>query len=81
MIEGFDDIELRVRKVIKDVLQVNEADVKKGSTIVDLGGDSLSALGILSKLEEEFDIGIPDEDALKINSFATAVEVVRSRVG
>ena len=43
----------------------------------DLGGDSLAALGILAALEQDFEIDIPDEEALKITSFMTAVEVVR----
>lgn len=80
MEEEFDEIEGKVRDVIKEVLQADDSDVKKTATIADLGGDSLSALAILSALEREFDIDIPDDEALKIDSFATAVEVVRKRV-
>jgi acyl carrier protein len=77
MEEKFDEIEAKVKGVIIRVLQVDETAVKKASTIADLGGDSLAALGILASLEQEFDIDIPDEEALKITSFMTAVEVVR----
>ncbi|MFH1314211.1 MAG: phosphopantetheine-binding protein [Candidatus Eisenbacteria bacterium] len=77
MEEKFDEIEAKVKNVIMRVLQVDDAAVKRTSTIADLGGDSLAALGILAALEQEFEIDIPDEEALKITSFVTAVEVVR----
>jgi acyl carrier protein len=80
MEEQYDEIEAKVKSVIVRVLQADDSAVKKTSTIADLGGDSLSALGILAALEQEFEIDIPDEEALKITSFATAVEVVRKHV-
>ncbi len=73
------EIEQKVEKVIRNVLLIKDKKIEKESTIADLGGDSLSALGILSALEQEFDIDIPDEEAQKIESFATAVEVVMNR--
>ncbi len=78
MEQKFDEIELKVKEVIKKVLQVKDEDIKRETTIADLGGDSLAALGILSALEQEFDIDIPDEEALKINSFESAVQVVKN---
>ena len=80
MEEQFDEVEGKVRDVIKEVLQAEDSEVKKTATIADLGGDSLSALAILSALEREFDIDIPDNEALGIDSFATAVEAVRKHV-
>ena len=77
MEEKFDEVEMKVKNVIMRVLQVGDSDVKKTSTIADLGGDSLAGLGILAALEQEFEVDIPDEEALKITSFMTAVEVVR----
>ena len=81
MKETFDGIEQKVKEIIKEVLQAKDEDIKKASTITDLGGDSLSALGILAALEKEFEIDIPDEEALKINSFMAAVEVVKKSMG
>ncbi len=78
MEERLDEIEQKVRGVIENVLQVKDREIARETTIADLGGDSLSALGILSALEQEFDIDIPDEEAIKISSFGAAVDVVRS---
>jgi len=80
MEERFDEIEQRVKEVIKRVLQVNEENIKRETTIAELGGDSLAVLGILSALEQEFDITIPDDNARQIESFASAVKVIRGRL-
>ncbi|MBI4715769.1 MAG: acyl carrier protein [Nitrospirae bacterium] len=80
MEQRVDAIEMKVREVIKNVLQVNEEDILQESTIEDLGGDSLAALGIISELEQEFDLEIPDEAARKVDSFASAIEIVRKLV-
>lgn len=81
MEENIEEIEKKVEKVIRNVLQLKDEEIKKESTIDSLGGDSLSALGILSALEQEFNIDIPDVEALKINSFTSAVKVVKGRLG
>ncbi len=78
MTEDLDDIEKRVCVAIQTVLQVQASENTRNSTIEELGGDSLSALGILSALEQEFELDIPDEDAMKIDSFAKAVEIVKA---
>ena len=79
MTDDFDEIEQRVRTVIQTVLQAEASEITRESTIEELGGDSLSALGILSALEQEFELDIADEDAMKIDSFAKAVEIVKAR--
>ena len=75
--DEFDDVERQVRQIIAEELQVGEADVRKESTIEELGGDSLKALMLITALENHFNISIPDEDAMKIKSFNGAVGVVR----
>ncbi len=78
--EDFDDIEQQVRNIIVEQLQVDVRNVTKDSTIDGLGGDSLKALQILSLFETHFNISISDEDAIKINSFKSAVEVVKKNL-
>ena len=73
---GVTEIESRVKKVIANILMIDEGTISNNSTIAELGGDSLAALGILSALEQEFDIRISDADAAKISSCGTAIEVV-----
>lgn len=72
------EVESRVKKVIASVLLIDANLITENSTIAELGGDSLAALGILSALEQEFDIRITDEDASKVLSFGSAVQVVNT---
>lgn len=78
---GVSEIENRVKKVIAGILMTEESRINNSSTIAELGGDSLAALGILSALEQEFDIRISDADATKIFSCGSAVEVVNKILG
>ncbi|MEP9410037.1 MAG: acyl carrier protein [Candidatus Brocadia sp.] len=80
MEEVFDEIERKVKEIIKRVLKVKDTEIKKESSIADLGGDSLSALSILSAIEEEFDINIPDEETAEIDSFSGAVRTVKKHI-
>ena len=52
----------KLKKIIVEVLNVEESDVTMESTFVDdLGADSLDVFQIIMGLEEEFDIEIPNE--------------------
>ena len=61
----------KLRKIIVEVLNVDESEVTPEATFVDdLGADSLDVFQIIMGLEEEFDIEIPNEEAEKIvNNF------------
>ncbi len=77
MPEDIKAVEEKVKQAITKVLDVSVEDIKKDSTLAELGGDSLSALGIISNLEQLFDVDIPDEAAQKIDSFASAVVLIQ----
>ena len=65
----------KLRKIIGEVLNVDENEVTMESTFIDdLGADSLDVFQIIMGLEEEFDIEIPNEEAEKIVTVADAVE-------
>ena len=78
--EDFDEIELKVKNIIEKSVIGIKKEVKKDSTIAELGGDSLSALVVLSALEQEFEIDISDEESREISSFPGAVKVVKKLV-
>lgn len=75
--DEFDAVELQIRKIIAEELQADEGDIRKDSTIAELGGDSLKALMLITALENHFNITIADEDAMTIKSFSSAADVVR----
>ena len=71
----------KIKKIIVEVLNVEESDVTLESTFVDdLGADSLDVFHIIMGLEEEFDIEIPNEEAEKIVTVGDAVEQIKNSV-
>ena len=71
----------KIKKIIVEVLNVEESDVTLESTFVDdLGADSLDVFQIIMGLEEEFDIEIPNEEAEKIVTVGDAVEQIKNSV-
>ncbi|MCI7114119.1 MAG: acyl carrier protein [Agathobacter sp.] len=69
----------KLRKIIVEVLNVDENEVTMDSTFIDdLGADSLDVFQIIMGLEEEFDIEIPNEEAEKIVTVADAVEQIKN---
>jgi acyl carrier protein len=71
-----------IKKIIVEVLNVDESEVKMDSTFVDdLGADSLDVLQIIMGLEEELDIEIPDDAAEKIVTVGDAVEQIKAAGG
>ena len=72
-------VEERVKALIVDQLHVNEADVTEGAHFVDdLGADSLDTVELVMKIEEDFDLEIPDEDAEKILTVREAINYIEA---
>lgn len=72
-------VEESVRAIIVDQLGVSESDVVPAAHFVDdLGADSLDQVELVMKLEEDFDIEIPDEDAEKIQTVQDAVSYINA---
>ena len=68
-----------LRKVIAEVLNVDETEINMDTTFVDdLGADSLDVFQIIMGIEEEFDIEIPAEKAEKITTVEEAVELIKA---
>ena len=64
----------KLRKIIVEVLNVDENEVTMESTFI----DALDVFQIIMGLEEEFDIEIPNEEAEKIVTVADAVEQIKN---
>lgn len=71
----------KLKKIIVEVLNVEEDDIKMETTFIDdLGADSLDVFQIIMGLEEEFDIEIPNEEAEKIITVGDAVEQIKNAI-
>ncbi|MGN0351265.1 MAG: acyl carrier protein [Roseburia sp.] len=69
----------KLKKIIAEVLNVDEEEIKMETTFVDdLGADSLDIFQIIMGLEEEFDIEIANEAAENIVTVADAVEQIKN---
>ena len=70
-------VEEKVKQIIVEQLQVDEAEVTPGASFQeDLGADSLDVVELVMQFEEAFDIEIPDEDAEKIKTVKDAVDYI-----
>jgi acyl carrier protein len=76
------DITAEVKKIIKEQLDVDEADIKSESTFIDdLGADSLGLVELVLAFEEAFEIDIPDEDTEQIRTVQDAVDYIGKHIG
>ncbi len=71
----------KLKKIIAEVLNVEEEEMTLDSTFVDdLGADSLDIFQIIMGIEEEFDIEIAPEESESIVTIGDAVERVKQAV-
>ena len=71
----------KLTKIISEVLNVDEEEIKMETTFVDdLGADSHDVFQIIMGIEEEFDIEIPNEEAEHIVTVGDAVEKIKNAV-
>ena len=69
------NIEARVKEIVAEHLDVEEAKVNADASFIDdLGADSLDTVELVMALEEEFECEIPDEEAEKITTVQQAVD-------
>lgn len=69
----------KLKKIIGEVLNVEEDDITLETTFVDdLGADSLDVFQIIMGIEEEFDVEIANEEAENIITVADAVEQIKN---
>lgn len=72
------DIEEKIIEIIAEQLAVEEEEVVPEAHFRDdLGADSLDQVDMITALEEEFDLSIPDEDAESILTVMDAIEYIR----
>ena len=69
----------KLKKAIAEVLGVDKNEISLETSFVDdLGADSLDAYQIIMKIEQEFDIVIPNEKVEKIKFVSEALKLIQS---
>lgn len=75
-----DMVETKVKQILLDILDINEADIIPTASLNKLGASSVDTVEILAAFENEFDIDIPDEDADKLlHTVQGIVEYLQAR--
>jgi acyl carrier protein len=70
-------VEQRVREIVAEQLERDVNEVSNASSLIDdLGADSLDVVELVMKMEEEFGIEIPDEEAEKIKTVNDVIQYI-----
>jgi acyl carrier protein len=73
------DVAKKVGEIVAEQLGVDKEEVTpEASFVEDLGADSLDQVELVMRLEEEFGIEIPDEDAEKITRVKEAIGYIEA---
>ena len=73
-----ENVEARVRSIICSQRELPEDAVTRDSRFIeDLEFDSLDIFDLIAKLEDEFEISVPDEDAETIGTVGDAVRYIQ----
>ena len=71
----------RVIKTTAREMKMNAADIKESDNFaVDLGADSLKSIELVAAFEEEFDLSVVEEDALKVQTVSGAIDFFASLI-
>ncbi len=69
----------KVKEILVDQLDVDEGSITANSFIIeDLGADSLDIVDIVMRLEEEFDVEVPDEEIETMKTVGDIVHFLES---
>lgn len=70
----------KVKSLIASQLGISEDKITPEARLIeDLGADSLDTVEMLMTLEDEFGIAIPDDEAVKLKTVGSIVELIDSK--
>ena len=76
------DIAVRIRTALAEYLKRDPASIEPRHALrEDLGLDSMATIELLFKIEEVFDLQIPDQDLQKLAKVSDVIAYVEGRVG
>lgn len=75
------EIESKVKKIVAEHMGVAEDQITRDTSFVnDLNADSLDTVELVMEFEDEFEMGIPDEEAEKIQTIGQAVDYIQKHL-
>ena len=73
------DIERKVKDILIDILDIDEKVITPTATMMELGASSVDLVEFVAAIENEFDVDISDEQAVKLNTVEKVVDYLRAR--
>ena len=70
----------KVKEIMIDTLNLDEADITLDATLKDLGVDSIDAMELVMALEEAYDVKIADEETAALEKVSDIVEFIDRKV-
>ncbi len=72
------EIEDKVITIVSVQMGVDKAEISRETSFVnDLNADSLDTVELVMELEDEFEMSIPDEDAVKLQTVGQAIDYIK----
>ena len=74
-----EEINVRVKKVIAEVLEINQDEISDDANFVTgLGASSLQSIRLVAGFEEEFEIDMDEDKSLEVQTVSGAVTFISS---
>ena len=71
----------RLKKLIVELLEVDESDVVPGASLADdFNADSLDIIELITAVEDAFKIEIPDDDVEKMRTVKDALDYIEAKL-
>ncbi|NPA80342.1 MAG: acyl carrier protein [Thermotogae bacterium] len=75
------EILAKIRDIVVEELGVSPEKVTEDARFIeDLGADSIGVMELVMKMEEEFDLKIPDEDIEKLRTVGDVINYILEHV-
>ena len=69
----------KIRKILKDKLDANPADVVPEKSLQDLGLDSLDMYEMIYEIETEFGVKIPDNEVANLSTVQDLISFIEKQ--
>ncbi|MDP7034449.1 MAG: phosphopantetheine-binding protein [Planctomycetota bacterium] len=57
-----------ITNLVVNMTQVDPSKIRRSSRLIDFGLDSVRAMELIAELEDHYDLSIPDEDVMEIET-------------
>ncbi|MDM8245017.1 acyl carrier protein [Collinsella tanakaei] len=71
----------KIADIAADVLGVDIDSITESTTFDDLEADSLDRLQLVTAMEDEFELEIPEDKLLSISSVADSIDAIMAALG